>query len=128
MRAGLEGFNGWRDTAMTNDAQSQLDPIASHNWEPQFNALTVRIKEKRRDVTIGGALDGYAQSHQAEYVRKPIDFVQSSTANTSVAMNGSVKRNGAGMARAAENIARWKTYLPEECVRAMMNAGWHWST
>jgi hypothetical protein len=113
---------------MTNDAQSQLDPFATPSWEPRFNPLPIHIKEERQDMTIGHALDGYAQRHQAVYVRSPIDFVQGSTANASVAMNGSVKRNGAGMARAAENIARWKTYLPEECVRAMMNAGWHWST
>jgi hypothetical protein len=41
---------------------------------------------------------------------------------------GGYARNGARMARAAENVARWKTYLPEECVRVMMTAGWHWST
>lgn len=62
------------------------------------------------------------------YARKPMDFVRDSTACTSVAMNGSVGRNRAAMARAAENVARWKTYLADECVRAMMNAGWHWST
>jgi hypothetical protein len=67
------------------------------------------------------------EAHPALYARKSRDFGQG-TANTCVATNGSVKRNGAGMAHAAENIAQWKTYLPEDCVRAMMNAGWHWST
>jgi hypothetical protein len=31
-------------------------------------------------------------------------------------------------ARAATNIADWMTYLPKECVKAMVNDGWHWST
>jgi hypothetical protein len=75
-------------------------------------------------VITSGALQGYP----AVYARNPMDFVEDSTAPTSVAMNGSVGRNGAAMARAAENVARWKTYLAEECVTAMMNAGWHWST
>jgi hypothetical protein len=114
-----------RDTTMTSDAQ--LQPVLI-NWEPLFNSPLINITEKRQGVTIGRALDGYAQSHRAVYVRKPLDFVHGSTAATSVAVNGSVKRNGARMARAAENVARWKTYLPEDCVRAMMNAGWHWST
>lgn len=35
--------------------------------------------------------------------------------------------SGAPMTRAAENIARWNAYLPEECVKSMMNHGWHWS-
>jgi hypothetical protein len=47
---------------------------------------------------------------------------------TNVAINGLVTRGDAGNVRAADNIARWKTYLPEECVRTMVNQGWHWST
>jgi hypothetical protein len=113
---------------MTNDAQSQPVLIKTLNWEPLFDALPIDIIEKRQDLTIGCTLDGYAQSHRAVHVRKPMDSVHGSTATTSVAMNGSVRRNGADLARAVENVARWKTYLPEECVRAMMNAGWHWST
>jgi hypothetical protein len=31
-------------------------------------------------------------------------------------------------ARAATNIADWMSYLPKECVKAMINDGWHWST
>jgi hypothetical protein len=27
--------------------------------------------------------------------------------------------------RAAENIAEWRKYLPEDCVNAMVKAGWH---
>ena len=100
---------------MTSDAQPQ--PVLI-NWEPRFNSPLINIAEKRQGVTIGRALDDYAQSHRAIYVRKPLDFVHGSTATTSVAVNGSIKRNGAAMACAAENVARWKTYLSEECVRA----------
>jgi hypothetical protein len=32
------------------------------------------------------------------------------------------------MARAAANIAAWRSYLPEDCVNAMINDGWQWST
>jgi hypothetical protein len=28
-------------------------------------------------------------------------------------------------ARAAENIAEWRKYLPEDCVDAMVKSGWH---
>jgi hypothetical protein len=28
-------------------------------------------------------------------------------------------------ARAMENIAGWRKYLPEDCVKAMVKAGWH---
>ena len=31
-------------------------------------------------------------------------------------------------ARAAETIADWMSYLPQDCVKAMVRDGWHWST
>jgi hypothetical protein len=31
-------------------------------------------------------------------------------------------------ARAVATISEWITYLPENCVRAMVGDGWHWST
>jgi hypothetical protein len=30
--------------------------------------------------------------------------------------------------RAAANVATWRTYLPEDCVVAMIKDGWHRST
>ncbi|MGD0502668.1 MAG: hypothetical protein ABSD02_07985 [Steroidobacteraceae bacterium] len=42
--------------------------------------------------------------------------------------NASLKRNAAVTARAATIIAEWISYLPEDCVRAMVADGWHWST
>jgi hypothetical protein len=35
---------------------------------------------------------------------------------------------GIATERAARNVAEWRTYLPEGCVAAMINDGWHWTT
>jgi hypothetical protein len=43
-------------------------------------------------------------------------------------VEASIKRNAATIARAAATIAEWMTYLPEDCVKAMVRDGWHWST
>jgi hypothetical protein len=43
-------------------------------------------------------------------------------------VKASLKRNDATTARAATIIAQWMSYLPEDCVRAMVGDGWHWST
>jgi len=40
----------------------------------------------------------------------------------------SIKRSDAAITRAAVNIAEWMAYLPEDCVKAMVRDGWHWST
>ena len=42
-------------------------------------------------------------------------------------VEASVRRNDATIARAAAMIAEWMTYLPEDCVKAMVKDGWHWS-
>ena len=42
-------------------------------------------------------------------------------------VEASIRRDDATIARAAEIIAEWITYLPEDCVKAMVNDGWHWS-
>jgi len=61
---------------------------------------------------------------------RPPDMQSETTpfADTSVALNGSVMRNDPGLARAAANVARWKTYLPQVCISTMMSDGWHWTT
>jgi hypothetical protein len=41
---------------------------------------------------------------------------------------GPIGKIQAANLRAAANIAAWRTYLPEDCVAAMIDGGWHWST
>jgi hypothetical protein len=36
--------------------------------------------------------------------------------------------DAATAARAAANIAEWQSYLPEDCVKAMIRDGWHVTT
>jgi len=61
-------------------------------------------------------------------VRQPDVQSEITSADTSVALNGSVLRNDPELARAAANVTRWNTYLPQCCISAMMSAGWHWTT
>jgi hypothetical protein len=42
---------------------------------------------------------------------------------TVVLTNAHIKPIDSG--RAAENIAEWRKYLPEDCVNTMVKAGWH---
>jgi hypothetical protein len=37
-------------------------------------------------------------------------------------------QDSAATARAAATIADWLSYLPRDCVRAMVVDGWHWSS
>jgi hypothetical protein len=42
-------------------------------------------------------------------------------------VEASIRRNDATILRAAAITAEWASYLPEDCVKAMVNDGWHWS-
>jgi hypothetical protein len=50
----------------------------------------------------------------------------SSRSNMAKAVSSEESR--AAAFRAAANIAAWRTYLPDECVLAMIHDRWHWST
>ena len=39
-----------------------------------------------------------------------------------------VQVDGAGTARSQENILQWISYLPEDCVRTMIEMGWDVTT
>ena len=41
---------------------------------------------------------------------------------------GSIGKITAANLRASANVAAWRTYLPEDCVAAMIDDGWHWTT
>lgn len=44
------------------------------------------------------------------------------------AATGCIDQNAIATARATAKIADWMTYLPKDCVKAMVDNGWHWST
>jgi len=48
--------------------------------------------------------------------------------NTGAAEIVSIHMGESAASRAAANIAVWRGYLPDDCVAAMIEDGWHWST
>jgi len=112
---------------MNHYAQSQLDLIEIFTWPP------VRQPEMKSETTPVADLPKNPAVHrcagQTGVSRVPsITVEQRPQTDTSVALNGSVSRHDQGLARAASNVARWKTYLPQDCITTMMSEGWHWTT
>ena len=112
---------------MSDYAQSMLDLIEVFTWppvrEPDGQSETTQIINPPKNSAAHGL------AGQADVGALPsITVEQRPSADTSVALNGSVLLNDPGLARAAANVARWKTYLPQDCISAMMSEGWHWTT
>jgi len=86
------------------------EAVAS-NKRREMNAYPAMFPSKERDID---------SSHRLSVLLRRIgvsdDIVKAST-----------RRNDATIARAAAIISEWNTYLPEDCVKAMVNDGWHWS-
>jgi hypothetical protein len=56
--------------------------------------------------------------HFVEFLREPAE----------AAAPVEVRANEDDVARSEENILRWMSYLPEDCIRAMIDMGWDVST
>ena len=112
---------------MLIDARWQQHLVATLHLEPLFkwrhkegvanngrsvmNAYPAMHRSKEHNIDDSGRL-----SALLKHLGMSADIVEAS-----------IRRNDATIARAAEIIAEWMTYLPEDCVKAMVYDGWHWS-
>lgn len=56
------------------------------------------------------------------------DSVESQTEPSDVRAPVEVRDNDVGEARSKKNILRWMSYLPDNCVRTMIEMGWDVTT
>jgi hypothetical protein len=56
------------------------------------------------------------------------DFVEILGQPSDAAAPVEARANGADVARSEGNILRWMSYLPEDCVRTMIEMGWDVTT
>jgi hypothetical protein len=102
---------------MLIDARWHRHLVAALHWEPLLKwghtegVAGNRHRSKEHDVD-----DNRRLSALLKHLGMSADIVEAS-----------VGRNDATIAHAAAIIAEWMTYLPEDCVKAMVNDGWHWS-
>jgi hypothetical protein len=85
---------------MITDARYLGDSIAALNWDSMFKPGHLATNGVTRD-----------QAHKADMQK--------------TAPMGTID---IAILRAARQVAEWRTYLPEDCVAAMINDGWHWTT
>jgi hypothetical protein len=56
------------------------------------------------------------------------DFVDLFAEPSDAAAPAEARVNDADIARSEDNILRWMSYLPEDCVRSMIQMGWDLTT
>jgi hypothetical protein len=109
---------------MATDAQSQGDLIAELQLESLFNSATPHAEPevhfpKREAVRL---------RHRLTLIKKLAIDAQGLSFKTDLDLAESIENGSSAALRAAAIVADWRTYLPEDCVAAMIKDGWHWST
>src|SRR5450755_4002741 len=109
---------------MKTDAQLQQDVIAELNWEPSVNAAQIGVEVKDGIVTLAGHVSSYAEKYAAERAAQRVCGVKALAVEMNVNLPGSSKRIDADIARSAENVLEWMTYLPKDCVKVKVEGVW----
>jgi osmotically-inducible protein OsmY len=109
---------------MKTDAQLQLDVIAELKWEPSVNAAQIGVEVKDGIVTLAGHVSSYAEKCDAERAAQRVSGVKALAVEMDVMLPGSSKRTDADIARSAENVLEWMSYLPKKCVKVKVESGW----
>jgi osmotically-inducible protein OsmY len=110
--------------AMKSDNQLQLDVIAELSWEPAINSSDIGVEVKDGVVTLTGHVGTYAEKVGAERAAMRVHGVKALAIEINVALVGSNARTDAGIARSAENVLEWTTYLPKDAIRVEVESGW----
>jgi hypothetical protein len=106
---------------MPTDAQKQGDLIAALHLESAFNSVHfANIADESDRATDAKPAVYFADQREAVRLRERLAFVK--------ALAVSARGLSSATSRAAANIATWRTYLPHDCVAAMIKDGWHRST
>lgn len=118
---------------MITDARSQGDLIAALHLESSINSR--RASDKGNSATCNEPANHCATERAALLLRHRLAFVQSLaitarglSIKADMAEAATAEKHNGDWSRATTNVAAWRTYLPEDCVVAMINDGWHLST
>jgi hypothetical protein len=112
---------------MLIDARWQRHLIATLNLEPLFKSEHLDCMAGNRGAANGHPVMHRPKERDVDDSHRLLALLKGLGVGADV-VEASIKRNDATIARAATIIAEWMTYLPEDCVKAMVSDGWHWST
>ncbi|MET0208853.1 MAG: BON domain-containing protein [Burkholderiaceae bacterium] len=106
------------------DTQIQHDVLAELAWEPSVDAAAIGVEVKDGIVTLAGHVGSFNEKWEAEHAAQRVGGVKALAIEIDVKLPGSSARTDADIARSAENVIEWMTYLPKDAVKVMVEHGW----
>ena len=120
----LSDRHRWRVRVKKSDTQLQQDVLAELKWEPSINAAQIGVEVKDGIVTLAGHVNTYAEKWDAERATQRVPGVKALAVEMDVKLEGMNNRTDADIARSAENVLQWTTYLTKDAVKVKVEKGW----
>jgi len=109
---------------MKTDKEIQKDVIAELNFDPAVNQAEIGVEVKDGVVTLSGHVSNYPEKWNAETAAQRVAGVQALVIDMDIVQPTLSVRSDADIALSVEHILRWKTFLPENAVKIMVENGW----
>jgi len=109
---------------MKTDSQLQQDVMAELKWEPAVHAAQIGVEVKDGVVTLAGEVSSYVEKWHAQQAAQRVHGVKALAVEMNVKLSELGKRTDADIAESAKNIMRWRSSLPDDAVKLMVENGW----
>jgi hypothetical protein len=118
-------LNHYRNTTMIQQTRSQGSFTAVLRLESILKSM--HLWRTQSDPMHDGT-ESAAKSPETDHGVELAALLDSLGVGQSTRTATRLAHDSAASARAAAAIADWLSYLPRDCVRAMVVDGWHWSS
>ncbi|MGD0502667.1 MAG: BON domain-containing protein [Steroidobacteraceae bacterium] len=108
---------------MKTDAQLQFDVSEELNWDPSIHAEDIGVTVHDGVVTLTGHVHTFAEKWEAERASQRVAGVKALAVEVDVTLPGSSVRNDADIARSAQNVLEWNSYVPGNRVKVLVEDG-----
>jgi osmotically-inducible protein OsmY len=109
---------------MKTDAQLQQDVMEELKFAPSVNATHVGVTANGGVVTLTGHVDSFSEKWDAERAAQRVAGVQALAVEIAVSIPSLNERSDADIARAAQNVLDWMSFLPKDAVHVLVEKGW----
>jgi len=109
---------------MKTDLQLQTDVLEELKFEPSIRETELGVAAKDGVVTLTGFVSSYAEKFAAERVAERVGGVRAVADEVQVKLPGSHLRSDTDLAHAVVNALRWDVLVPDEKIKATVDAGW----
>jgi osmotically-inducible protein OsmY len=108
------------------DAQLQRDVIDELRFDPAVGSAEIGVAVKNGVITLSGQLESYAKKYAAIRGTERVAGVRAIAEELTVVLAGSFHRTDVDLAHAVASTLTWDVQVPDDKVKARVEAGWVW--